>query len=159
MLTVREGETFDWVNIPLFDCLRGNALDAHYTLRVHDKLKDKLAEIGNLKLMEKLLVPLASEFSQVEHQGMAVDLSVVDAVGEAIQTKIEIATKEVREVCGLDEEINLKSTKDLREILYSSENLGLYPAGMTKKKEASTDKETLNTMLSYIEEELESRAK
>ena len=38
MLTVRNGKKFDWANISLVDCVRGNAMDAHFTLKVFNVL-------------------------------------------------------------------------------------------------------------------------
>ena len=41
MLTVND-KNFDWANIPLGDCLHGNAMDTHFTLRLFHALEELL---------------------------------------------------------------------------------------------------------------------
>jgi hypothetical protein len=36
MLTINNPKTFDWENMPLSDCLEGNAADAYFTLKIFD---------------------------------------------------------------------------------------------------------------------------
>ena len=54
---------------------------------------------------------------------------------------------------------NLMSTKDLIDILYSGEGFGFYPPTRTDKGSPSTNKQSLDTLLTQIDEELEKRGK
>lgn len=159
MLTVKDGKKFDWASLSMEECASGNALDASYTLRVHDELISKLENNGSLHVFEKLLVPLFPVFASIEYKGLGVnpdELGVVGATLHSIITDIEdilYASSKVHKTA------KITSTKDLVDILYSPEGFGLYPPNISDKGNPSTDKPTLDTLLTQIDDELESRAK
>lgn len=160
MLSVKNNKTFDWASMSLEDCLRGNALDAHYTLRIYEKLLDLISPQGSDKTMELLMVPLSETFSEVEFRGMEVSFDAIDGVGVSIQNKIDAIKEKLYENKALETEedpLNIKSTGDMIEILYDPKRFGLYPPKVTGKNKPSTDKECLNSIISMIEEELERR--
>ena len=160
MLSVKNNKTFDWAGMSLEDCLRGNALDAHYTLRIYEKLLDLITPQGSDKTMELLMVPLSETFAEVEFRGMEVSFDAIDDVGASIQSKIDAIREKLysnRCVETEEEPLNIKSTGDMIEILYDPKRFGLYPPKVTGKNKPSTDKECLNSLISMIEEELESR--
>jgi DNA polymerase I-like protein with 3'-5' exonuclease and polymerase domains len=159
MLTVTN-KNFDWKNIPLGDCLRGNALDTHFTLKIFDVLKEKLEDEGCWEVMETLLSPVLPIFSKMEFCGLDVDPSKLDSVGKTLDHKSMLLEDNLLLNKNTFKGANLASTKDLREILYTNEEgLGLYPPLSTPKGEPSTSKPAIDILLDFINEELVSRAK
>ena len=163
MLSVKNNKTFDWAGMSLDDCIRGNALDAHYTLRIYDKLLALIEEKGSDKTMENLMVPLSESFAQVEYNGMRISRDAIDGVGEKLQEQMDVLYAQLYSHPALapseegGDPPNIKSTVDMVEILYDSDRFGLYPPKVTNKGKASTDKESINSLIALIEEELERR--
>jgi len=159
MLTVNN-KKFDWRNIPLEDCLRGNALDTHFTMKIFDILKEKLEEEGCWKVMEKLLSPVLPIFSKMEFGGLDVDPSKLLSVGKSLDHKAMLLEDSILLNKNTFKGANLASTKDLREVLYTNESgLELYPPLRTPKGDPSTSKPALDILLDFINEELASREK
>ena len=160
MLSVREGEAHkkDWANTPLPELVKGNAMDTFYTLRIFRELEGELDKLDANKINDLVYAPLTNIFAKVEREGMEVDLGELENVKKNLdKTIIDIEDKlyAIPEVRPSD---NLSSTLDLRKVLYSEEGFGFYAPKFTGKELPSTDKETLEELLSQIEEELDSRA-
>ena len=159
MLTVKEGRKFDWAALTMEECATGNALDASYTLRIYDELKGKLEANGTLPVLDKLLSPLFPVFADIEYRGLDVSLDELGVVGRTlnqllmdIEDGLYVSDKVVKTA-------NLMSTKDLIDILYSGEGFGFYPPVRTDKGNPSTNKQSLDILLTQIDEELEKRGK
>ena len=159
MLTVRNSNQFDWSSLSLEECSRGNALDASYTLRIFNKLKDHLEENGTLLVMDKLLSPLFPVFAKMEYDGLDVSLDELGVVGRTLNQLL----MDIEDSLYVDSKVaktaNLMSTKDLIDILYSEDGFGFYPPTMTDKGKPSTNKQSLDTLLGQIDTELEKRGK
>ena len=159
MLTVTS-KNFDWENIPLADCLFGNAMDTNFTLKIFHLLEEKLKEQGCWDVMEKLLSPTLPSFADMEFGGLDVDPNVLDEVGRSLDMQQMMAEDDLLMHEKVFKGANLNATVDLRKILYLDEGgLCLYPPKRTGKGEPSTDKASLDMLLDYLNEELEERAK
>ena len=170
MLTV-EGKKFDWKNIPLNFCVEGNAKDTYGTARVYHKLLQELEERKLGKLYEKLIAPLTMAFRDIEYEGLDIDENKLEELGAELEGKIKRAERALRDAAGLDDEINLNSTRDLIKIIFSLEKkdkskeytviedfgLGLYPFQFTKKGAPSTNEETLVKVGQMVRDEFTAR--
>ena len=158
MLTVRDGKNFDWANISLVDCVAGNAMDSHYTLKVFNVLQEKLEEMGVSKFYEKVLAPANTVFVEPEWEGLRVCPDKLKVVGKSLNDAIIDVHDGLYEYKQIDREENLASTVDLRGIFYTKESgFGLYPPDKTDKGEPSVSKPTFDILLGQIKKELISR--
>ena len=161
MLSVKNATKFDFKNIPLMDCVEGNAKDTNVTARVYVKLLHEVREKKLEGLYEKLISPLAIAFRDIEYEGLLIDVEKLDQLDLELKDKIKIADRDLR---------NLNSTTQLISVIYSfaksesgewlqSEDigLGLYPFEFTKKGAPSTNEETLSKVKNMVEEEFVSR--
>jgi len=159
MLTVTS-KKFDWENIPLSDCLYGNAMDTFFTLKIFHLLEEKLREQGCWDVMEKLLSPVLPTFGQMEFGGLDVDPSILGQVGKSLERQQMVAEDDLLMHPKVFKGANLQATVDLRKILFLDENgFNLYPPKKTAKGVPSTDKSTLDSLLDFINDELAEREK
>jgi DNA polymerase I-like protein with 3'-5' exonuclease and polymerase domains len=169
MLTV-EGKTFDWKNIPLIQCVEGNAKDTYATAKVYVKLLEEVRQKKLEKLYDKLIAPLTVAFRDMEFEGLLIDENKLNELDLELQEKIKLADVALREAAGLEEGTNLNSTHQLVKVIYSFEKndegqwiqvddfgLGLYPFEFTKKNAPSTNEETLTKVKAMVEEEFIAR--
>lgn len=160
MLTVGDNKKFDWANIPLNDCLLGNAMDTHFTLKLFHLLEEKLKEQGCWDVMEKLLSPVLPVFSKMEYDGLDVATEELDSVGKSLDKQQMIAEDDLLMHEHVFKGANVQSTADLRKILFTDEEgFALYPPKKTAKGVPSTDKATLDELLEFINDELAERQK
>ena len=158
MLTVRDGNNFDWANIPLTDCLHGNAMDAHYTLKVFEVLKEKLQEMGVSNFYGKVLAPANTVFMKPEYYGLSVSRTKLKSVGKSLNDSIIDVHDSLFAYPQLSTEDNLSSTRDLCGVFYTKEGgFEFYPPDKTDKGLPSVSKPTLDILLSQIKQELNSR--
>lgn len=170
MLTVKNKKGFDWVNIPLGDCLRGNALDTHYTAKVFTRLYQELENSGLVNLYQNLISPLQKIFTEIEFEGLLISEEKLAELKAQLESAIKKAELEMlKDFPGS----NLGSARDLIKILFSMElkevknengvekvwsimpdfGFGLYPAFMTEKDQPKTDEDSLKALRTMLEEE------
>lgn len=170
MLTVKNKKGFDWVNIPLGDCLRGNALDTYYTAKVFTRLYKELENSGLVNLYQNLISPLQKIFTEIEFEGLLISEEKLAELKKQLEHSIQEAQNEM--IKGF-EGMNLGSARDLIKILFSMElkevqtengkekiwdinpdiGFGLYPVFMTDKDQPKTDEESLKAVRTMLEEE------
>lgn len=165
MLTV-DGKNFNWKTIGLADCLRGNAIDSYFTLKIYRKLKDEIEKLGLTKLYEKLIAPLTVLFRDLESDGILIDPVKLASLKKDIGSAMERLEGEVKSLPSVPKDANLASNDDLIQIFYSlkkspegwvideSSGFGLYPPSRTKNGQPQTDEETLKTLKDLLDEEL-----
>jgi DNA polymerase I-like protein with 3'-5' exonuclease and polymerase domains len=159
MLTVND-KKFDWENIPLADCLFGNAMDTNFTLKIFHLLEGKLKEQGCWDVMEKLLSPTLPAFADMEFGGLDVAPEELGIVGRSLDRQQMMAEDDLLMHPKVFKGANVQSTVDLRAILFTDEQgFALYPPKRTGKGEPSTDKATLDMLKDFLNEELEEREK
>ena len=158
MLTVRDGTKFDWANIPLPDCLHGNAMDSHYTLKVFNVLVEKLEDMKVLDFYKNVLAPANTVFMIPEYEGLTVSLDKLASVGKELNDTVMDIHDGLFSYKQIDKHTNLASTSDLKGVFYTNdEGFGLYPPDTTEKGEPSVSKPTLDILLSQIKQEINSR--
>lgn len=165
MLTV-EGKNFDWKNIGLAECLRGNAIDSYFTLKIYHKLRKEIESLGLVKLYDKLIAPLTVLFRDLESDGILIDPAKLASLKKDIGSAMSRIESEVKSLDRIPPECNLASNDDLIKIFYSlrkskegwvlddSYGYGLYPPSRTKAGQPQTDEETLKTLKDLIDEEV-----
>ena len=165
MLTV-EDKKFDWTKISLEDCLVGNALDAHYTIKIYQKLLQELQEKNLENLYDKLISKVAPILIKMEYDGLLVDQKELASLKSQILAKLSLLEDRLKKSEGLPPDINFSSANDLIQTLYSLNKnkekewvinddygFGLYPFSMTEKGQPKTDDETLTLLQEMVEKE------
>ena len=159
MLTVSDGRKINWALMPLNEMAIGNVTDSYFTLELYYILKDKLKELGLESHYETLLCPLTIILAEVEYNGMLIDKSKLDEIGPNLKRESDEAKDKLYAFKQVRKEDKVSSPKDLVQIFYlRDDGFKLYPPFKTKKtNQPQTDKDTLETLETMIEEELEQR--
>lgn len=117
----------------------GYFMEAEKALRKAAPLMEKqLQEEGMEKLYKEIESPLTEVLASMEMEGIRVDLTVLNEIGEFLRGKISQLSKEIFDIAGY--EFNINSTKQLGQLLF--EEL-LLPAGKKTKSGYSTSAEVL----------------
>ena len=157
MLTVRK-KNFDWANIPLVECLEGNAMDTHYTLKLYQKFWEEVEANGMEKIITHLLSPATELFAESEFKGIDIDEEALDQEGNNLLRAVLNAEEVARQFREVPTDSNLRSSDDLADVLYFLEDgFTLYPADLTDKGKPSTSTPTLKLLQRFINEELDRR--
>jgi len=115
--------------------------DADYTLRLADRLEPALAESKLDELYRDVEIPLVGVLHRMEMAGVSVDTGFLEAMSRELTSEIEKKEKQIHETAG--ETFNVKSPKQLQEILFS--RIGLKPVKKTKTG-LSTDNDVLQEL-------------
>jgi DNA polymerase-1 len=135
MLTVTNGGTHDWENMPLDDMSVGNSMDADFTLRAHRLMTPTMRSKGVVHVYEKLLKEILVIAAQVEHRGILVDNQCVSRFDEILQKEIQELEDRLRELSPIDG-INPRSNADMGILLFSKEGFGMRATEFSKKTKA-----------------------
>lgn len=158
MLTISNPKTFDWANMPLEDCAEGNAQDTYFTLKLFDLICEKLEGNSVMGLIENVIMPSLEEFSEMEYNGLDVNVDALDGVGRQLAMKNMDEEDDLYGCEGVQKTDNLTSNNDIIEILYTREgSMELYPPDLTAKGKPSVAAPSLKLLLDLIENELENR--
>ena len=101
----------------------------------------KLEEINALKLFQEIDMPTVEVLSDMQWNGMYLDVEELDEYGKEIKEKIENLTKDIYELSG--EQFNINSTKQLGEVLFEKLKL---PVVKKNKSGYSTDVDVLEKL-------------
>lgn len=118
-----------------------SAENADFALRLGERLRPRLADASLERLFDELELPLARLLVDLERQGVAVDTSVLGALGRDCEGEIARLEREAHRAAG--HEFNVNSPRQLETILF--DELGLKPLKRTKTSR-STDAETLEAL-------------
>ena len=170
MLTKDNASKTDWVNIPLEECMQGNALDAYYTVKIFDKLLDELREKKLEKLYENLIAPVTPILAELEYEGLLIDTVALAKLKTEISEKLRTLEILMRQADFLPPDVNFDSSRDLIKVLYSIEKneekewvvndsygFGLYPFSKTDKDQPQTNEETLIQLKDMVDKEFSRR--
>ena len=158
MLTITNPNTFDWSSMSLSDCAEGNAMDTYFTLKLFDLICEKLEGSPMLRLIEEVIMPSLEVFSEMEYEGLNVDLPTLDSVGRALSAKNMDEEDALYSCEAVHKTDNLSSNNHLIEILYTREGgMELYPPDKTGTGKPSVSAPTLKLLLEQIEQELSKR--
>ncbi len=117
--------------------------DAGYLRDLFAKMKAELTEKGQDELYNEIEFPLAKVLADITRIGILVDKTGIEKFGEFIKTELENSAQRIYMLVG--EEFNINSPKQLGEILFSPDKLGL-PHGKKTKTGWSTNAETLENL-------------
>ena len=101
----------------------------------------KLEEINALKLFKEIDMPTVEVLSDMQWNGMYLDIDELEQYGNEIKEKIETLTQEIYNLSG--EQFNINSTKQLGEILFEKLKL---PVVKKNKSGYSTDVDVLEKL-------------
>ncbi len=122
--------------------------DADITFRAYQVLSRRLEEIGVVRLMETVEMPLIPVLMKMERRGICVDRERLKALSRAFESELARLEETICELAG--ERFNIKSSQQLGVILF--ERLGLPVQKKTKKKTGySTDVEVLTLLAAQHE--------
>ena len=129
--------------VPLKDACNYAAEDADVCIKLRDLFLPKLKEQDLMTAYEKVERPLVPVLSRMEMTGIRIDEGFLANMSEDFGKRIEDLEEKIFELAG--ERFNIKSTKQLGEILF--EKLGLSPVKKTSKtKSYSTDQSVLEKL-------------
>lgn len=118
--------------------------DAEYTYKIYEHLSKELDSKPVLKKwFEEVEMPLSNILIKMELAGVKLDREGLTRLKQEIQAKLPLLEKRLKHIAG-DINLNLNSSKQLREILYSKFKLPIL--AKTDKGEPSTDKSTLSLL-------------
>lgn len=126
----------------LEDHARYACLDIAYTYRLWEEFEDELEQQPAVhKVFEKLLMPAARMFVDIEFHGVTIDKERFDAM--EVELRREIGIQELA-LNKLVPGVNWGSTKQVAQVLF--DRLGLEPLDKTKKGAPSTSESVLKRL-------------
>tara|TARA_R110000782_G_scaffold184388_2_gene274709 strand:+ start:79026 stop:79559 length:534 start_codon:yes stop_codon:yes gene_type:complete len=166
MLTVENNTKFDWANIEMMPCLRGNAMDTYYTVKVYAKLIEEIQEKSLENLYLNLISPLSVVFRDIEFEGMLIDTDKLVEIKAELEEKIREVKVFLMDSPRIPKDANLASNQQLCQILFSlvknnekdwevndEFGFGLYPFAYTSKGQPATNDESLMKMKELVDKE------
>ncbi len=130
-----------FAEVPLDQALRYSGEDADVTLHLVPLLQKKLRETKQKELFETIEMPLVLVLARMEQNGVKIDTDALQEISKEYDQKLKKLTKQILEEAG--EEFNIKSTKQLGNILFEKMKL---PVVRRTKTGYSTDIEVLQTL-------------
>jgi DNA polymerase I len=129
---------------PIADAAPYAAADADLTLRLAHILRPELAEKGVAKLLAELEMPLISVLSDMEKEGVGVDVPFFRQMSRQLAERLAELTKQIHELAG--EPFNINSTQQLSDILFLKLKLPQEGLRKTKSGHFSTAADVLENL-------------
>lgn len=119
--------------------------DVIITYELNKVLDENIVQFPKLvKLYQNLELPLIQTLVLMERNGVELDLDYLYTQHEEIVLQMEILKKEAFDITG--EVFNLDSPKQIQQILFNAEGLGLKAIKKTPKGQPSTNEEALKLL-------------
>lgn len=118
-----------FAEVPIDQAAPYGAADADVTLRLVPPLQEEIEEKGLEKLLD-LEMPLISVLSDMEMEGIGVDVDFLRKMSEDLTNRLNELEKEIYLIA--DEIFNINSTQQLSDVLFK--NIGLPTEGLKKTK-------------------------
>ena len=116
------------------------AEDAHVTYRLYEVLERKLKEIPELlNILHQIEMPTAAVLTTMEENGIQLDLSFLDQLGQEFSNTIQELENQIIEIAG--QPFNVSSPKQVGDILF--DKLGLKGGKKTSTGQYSTSESIL----------------
>lgn len=122
--------------------INASAKKCVFLYEINNTLKEKLDNENMQHLYKDIELPLTYVLEDMESTGMLVDGSVLDKMKDEFEARIDIVSKEIYDLAGV--EFNISSPKQLGEVLF--EKLSL-PMGKKTKSGYSTSAEVLDKLI------------
>ncbi|MEO9891383.1 DNA polymerase I, partial [Aurantibacter sp.] len=130
-------------DVPLEKITEYAVEDADITYQLAQHFKPELAEAKNEKLFNDIEIPLLRVLSDMELEGINLDISFLNSLANDLETDIKNLEAKIYEAA--DEEFNIASPKQLGEILFNKLKL------VDKPKKTKTGQfSTAEDVLSYL---------
>jgi DNA polymerase-1 len=131
-------------DVPIEQIKEYAAEDADITLQLFHKLEPELRACGLEELMHTIEMPLVNVLSDMEAQGVKLDIPTLNEIGQGMQMEILQLETEIHQLAGV--QFNIASPKQLGEILF--EKLGLTSnVKKTKTGQYPTGEDVLNRLV------------
>jgi DNA polymerase-1 len=125
----RNQTTFD--HVPIEQATPYAAADADMTLRLRDRLDQELDQVPQIrKVFETIEMPLLPVLTDMEWQGIKVDVGVLQQLSTTMQQRIEQLEDKIYEIA--EGRFNIGSGQQLNKVLF--EQLGVPTTGLSKTK-------------------------
>jgi DNA polymerase-1 len=134
------GKNQNFADIDIKTAAKYAAEDAIVTLKLYEKLKDRLWDEVKWDF-DNIEMPFINVLIDMEKEGIKVDIEYLEKLQTEITQKLETLTKEIYSLAG--SEFNIKSPKQLSHILFEVLKL---PAKKKTKTGYSTDEKVLNSL-------------
>jgi len=132
MLTVTDGGTHDWENMPLDDIAFGNAMDCDFTLRSFKKMRREMESKQVDLVYDNLLKSILVTASTIENKGILVDTEYLDEIDEILKDEIEDIKTRLATLSPVSD-LNPNSNLELAGILFTSAGFDLQPVSFSEK--------------------------
>ena len=147
MLTVTNGGSHDWANMPLDETAAGNAMDCDFTFRLYSIVREQMKEKGLHHVYDKLIKKAAYNLSEVEDIGVRVDREYLAELDVICQEELQSLVEVIKELSPVDD-LNPNSTKQLAELLFSTSGFDLTPVEFSAKtKTPSITESHMSTLI------------
>ena len=128
-------------DVPLEQIAEYAAEDADITLQLHDKLSPELQKTGVRKLFDEVEMPLVPVLTEMENEGINVDLPALKELSKILEKDIATTEKEIQLLAGT--EFNVSSPKQVGEVLFEKMKIVEKPV-KTKTGQYSTAEDVLS---------------
>lgn len=115
---------------------------SRYLFDKRDALKEKMEKDGCFKLYKEIELPLIKVLADMEQVGIIVDKNILHDMALELDVKIELLTKEIYTLAGL--EFNIGSPKQLGDVLFEKLKIG---NGKKNKTGYKTDVKVLEKLI------------
>jgi len=115
--------------VPVENAAPYAAADAEVSLRLKDRLQERLEECGATRLFNEVEMPLVPVLMEMERAGIALDVDYLRSMGAILRQRMHEIEEEIYGVVGYP--FNLNSTQQLSKALFST--LQLQPPDRRKK--------------------------
>ena len=132
MLTVTDGATHDWANMPLDEVAFGNAMDCDFTLRAFKKMRREMEQKQVDLVYDNLLKSILVTASTVENKGILVDTKYLEELDTILKEEIDLLKERITALSPTPD-INPNSTQELGSILFTSDGFDLTPTSFSEK--------------------------
>jgi DNA polymerase-1 len=139
---VEKGKTFD--TVPIKIAAHYAAEDADITFRLYEVLRTRLKELNMEKIFNEVDIPFINILTEMELAGIHIDAGELEVYSVELTEKLDAIEKEIYYLCG--KEFNIKSTKQLQEVLFTDRKL-------TPLKKTKTGYSTDTNVLSELAKE------
>ena len=127
-------------NVPLERAKEYAGEDADITLQLAEIFRKQLKEEGLMDLSGQIEMPLVRVLTDMEHQGVRLDVDALKAFAAELREGIIAVEKEIHELAGM--EFNISSPKQLGEVLFERMKIVSDPK-KTRTKQYATGEEVL----------------
>ncbi len=135
------GKLKDFREVPVEDATKYSGEDSAVTLKLQKKLAPELQKQGLAMLFNDMEMPLVEVLADMEMAGIKIDSVLMTSLSDKLGKELDSIEKRIYFIAG--EEFNIKSPKQLQEILF--EKLGLRKIKKTKTG-YSTDVDVLEQL-------------